>query len=230
MSSVATIPDSGHHATCDDVRTHFVYRLYATNGALLYVGITVDLGTRLTAHKRTQSWWSQVDHHTVEEAPTRADAFFLEAEAILREHPTHNKDIPTWQRYDVLRARATVSGKVITAEDRIASLERQLREQKRIVAQMQDHSLAAASLGAENDQLRSTIAEKDREIGRNAEMSDILVKSINVWRTEAQSKEQAQIFVVEGPRLVQPAAPAPTSAVPQPAKPGLIRRFLGSRA
>lgn len=92
--------------------------------------MTNDTGQRLRDHKRTKLWWPEVYRQTIDEASTRADAFFMEAAAILKEKPAYNLDIPSFDRYDVLKSRSTVAD-AMTTEDRIAALEHQLREARR---------------------------------------------------------------------------------------------------
>lgn len=67
-----------------------VYRIYDTDGALLYVGVSADFGYRWTAHARTQPWWQDVGRQTIEWHESRAAALAAEAAAIEAEKPKHN--------------------------------------------------------------------------------------------------------------------------------------------
>jgi GntR family transcriptional regulator len=69
----------------------FLYRFYDEPGVLLYVGITENLGTRLSAHAGSQRWWGQVHRMTVEMLSDRAAAEAAETAAIRAEEPLHNK-------------------------------------------------------------------------------------------------------------------------------------------
>jgi predicted GIY-YIG superfamily endonuclease len=67
-----------------------LYRFYASDDALLYVGITERLSLRWEEHARAQTWWPQVDHQTVQWLPSRERAFSAEKDAIAAENPAFN--------------------------------------------------------------------------------------------------------------------------------------------
>jgi len=67
-----------------------LYRLFATDGALLYIGITGDLSKRLARHARTKNWWPDVSRKTVTWFQTRRHALLAEATAIRDEKPPFN--------------------------------------------------------------------------------------------------------------------------------------------
>lgn len=67
-----------------------LYRFYDQQGELLYVGITLDPGTRWQAHAREKGWWRQVATVTVTWLDDRAAALEAERVAILAEAPRHN--------------------------------------------------------------------------------------------------------------------------------------------
>lgn len=67
-----------------------VYRMFSLDGVLLYVGITLDLTTRLSTHRRHKAWWPEVAHIDVEMYPTRAEALAVEHELIATDQPVHN--------------------------------------------------------------------------------------------------------------------------------------------
>lgn len=68
-----------------------LYRLFDVEGELLYVGITSALGSRLSAHRRTQPWWDEVAETAVEAFDDRRSALAAEREAIETEGPRFNK-------------------------------------------------------------------------------------------------------------------------------------------
>lgn len=71
--------------------TAVVYRAYAFSGALLYVGSTRQLRTRLLQHANFNgAWWRLCREITVEEFPSDAAARQAEAEAIRVERPVFN--------------------------------------------------------------------------------------------------------------------------------------------
>jgi predicted GIY-YIG superfamily endonuclease len=51
-----------------------LYRLFDTDGVLLYVGITRDTEKRWRQHALKKPWWPQVAERTVEWHPTRLAA------------------------------------------------------------------------------------------------------------------------------------------------------------
>lgn len=71
----------------------YVYRLYAANGLLLYVGKTYSTKDRFSQHALTQPWWDQVciELTRVETYLTEASALTAERYAIKTEHPKYNK-------------------------------------------------------------------------------------------------------------------------------------------
>lgn len=70
-------------------RDHYVYRLFAADGRLLYVGASVNLRARQRDHSR-KPWWGDVDRWQVQGPFTRTVALDREREAIISEKPTHN--------------------------------------------------------------------------------------------------------------------------------------------
>lgn len=75
-----------------EVRCHFLYRIYDSEGALLYVGITGRARRRIVEHMRQQEWWpaEQVQVSVVAFSTENA-AHHAEVVAIQRERPLHNK-------------------------------------------------------------------------------------------------------------------------------------------
>lgn len=67
-----------------------LYRLYAKDGKLLYVGITHDIIVRFGQHAARKPWWPEVARKTMVWYGSRAAAFRAEAEAIRTEKPVHN--------------------------------------------------------------------------------------------------------------------------------------------
>jgi predicted GIY-YIG superfamily endonuclease len=71
-----------------------LYRFYAADGELLYVGITQQIETRWKTHQRDKIWWNDVarkEHVWIE---TRAEAEELERTAIQTEHPRYDRTRP----------------------------------------------------------------------------------------------------------------------------------------
>jgi predicted GIY-YIG superfamily endonuclease len=67
-----------------------VYRFFAEDAELLYVGITNDVGHRWKKHETEKPWWGEVQRQTVDWFPSRAQAIIAEAAAIRAEHPKYN--------------------------------------------------------------------------------------------------------------------------------------------
>lgn len=74
----------------DYSRRTALYRLFDSEGRLLYVGITFNPRNRWAGHSATKSWWKQVVRREVEWHETRRAAESAEATAILAERPLYN--------------------------------------------------------------------------------------------------------------------------------------------
>jgi predicted GIY-YIG superfamily endonuclease len=72
-----------------NVERYAVYRCYADDGQLLYVGETGDLGTRFASHAQ-KLWFTQVRGITLEWYADELDALNGERRAIHVEHPKYN--------------------------------------------------------------------------------------------------------------------------------------------
>lgn len=68
-----------------------VYRFYASDGALLYIGVTGRLDERITAHRRKAEWWPLVASLVTEWQPNMWTALDAERAAICAEAPAFNK-------------------------------------------------------------------------------------------------------------------------------------------
>jgi predicted GIY-YIG superfamily endonuclease len=67
-----------------------LYRYFAADGHLLYVGVSNRPLARLEQHKRTHDWTVEVCRITIEWLADRASAIRAEQEAIQDESPEHN--------------------------------------------------------------------------------------------------------------------------------------------
>lgn len=70
--------------------TTSLYRHFADDGRLLYVGISLSWPARTKAHSATSRWFDQVARVEIEQFETRDDALNAEREAIIRERPEFN--------------------------------------------------------------------------------------------------------------------------------------------
>lgn len=68
-----------------------VYQMNAADGRVLYVGQTINLGSRLGTHAAGQPWWEQVATIVVEHCPDREAATALEASRIAELTPEFNR-------------------------------------------------------------------------------------------------------------------------------------------
>lgn len=71
-------------------QAHALYRFYADDGTLLYVGITLDPGARWRAHRDDKPWWQQIVNITVETYTDRCSVLDAERAAIIAEQPRYN--------------------------------------------------------------------------------------------------------------------------------------------
>lgn len=74
-------------------REHVIYRLHDANGALLYVGHTSDIATRIRSHKREKAWWPEVMSMETTAVASKQEAVEAERMAIQTESPLHNMQL-----------------------------------------------------------------------------------------------------------------------------------------
>jgi DNA-binding XRE family transcriptional regulator len=67
-----------------------LYRFFAPDGSLLYVGVTGSLRRRFVQHARSARWWQSGMRRTVAFYATETDALAAETRAILNEGPRFN--------------------------------------------------------------------------------------------------------------------------------------------
>ena len=70
--------------------THILYRFYDDEERLLYIGVTVDPGKRMSAHCHGKSWWQSVHNITMQNFSSSSDLMCAEREAIKAEDPIYN--------------------------------------------------------------------------------------------------------------------------------------------
>lgn len=78
------------NTTSRTLKRHVLYRFYDQHGALLYIGISWQVATRMQDHKRTAKWWPQVATVRFEHLPDRDAAELAETVAIRSERPRYN--------------------------------------------------------------------------------------------------------------------------------------------
>lgn len=75
--------------TAEAVRTA-LYRLFAADGELLYIGITKNLARRFERHAAEKDWWPEVSRKAIEWYETRDAAEIAEEAAIKIKKPRYN--------------------------------------------------------------------------------------------------------------------------------------------
>lgn len=94
-----------------DDRPTALYRLFSKDGALLYVGVTIDIDQRWASHERSKPWWPQVEERRVEWYANRPLALAAELNAIQTERPLHNiSGTPTAHKRRELKQDEVPSG------------------------------------------------------------------------------------------------------------------------
>jgi hypothetical protein len=69
---------------------HALYRFFAEDDSLLYIGISIHPFARMGQHRGDKSWWGEVASTTIERHPDRTSVLAAEREAIQRERPRYN--------------------------------------------------------------------------------------------------------------------------------------------
>lgn len=91
----------------EDPNPHYVYRLFAADGTLLYIGCASDVEARVYMHRATYTMVDaflihrHLDRYTSEEYPDKLAARAAERKAIAAERPILNRQHnPRWRRRD----------------------------------------------------------------------------------------------------------------------------------
>jgi hypothetical protein len=69
---------------------HHLYRHFAADGALLYVGVSLSTVHRLSGHKKHSHWFADIARVEIQSFESRAAALTAECEAVKKERPRHN--------------------------------------------------------------------------------------------------------------------------------------------
>jgi hypothetical protein len=69
---------------------HTLYRFYAEDGALLYIGITGSIPERFRSHDRDKPWYGDAARATFQHYPNRDAVLDAERKAIIAEQPRYN--------------------------------------------------------------------------------------------------------------------------------------------
>jgi hypothetical protein len=68
----------------------YVYFLVLATGEVGYIGVSRDVERRLKQHRRTKSWWTDVQYVYAEPRPSLDEALAMEADCIAVTNPCHN--------------------------------------------------------------------------------------------------------------------------------------------
>jgi hypothetical protein len=74
-----------------------LYRIFDSEGALLYVGATTNPGQRYSTHSKMQPWWDEATTITLQHLPSFDELAVAEVQAIKAEKPKYNvsnADVP----------------------------------------------------------------------------------------------------------------------------------------
>lgn len=83
-----------------------VYRIFNTEGGLLYIGSSQDPAHRVRVHTNQRLWGDEIASYTAGWHRTRKRAYAVEAAAIRAEHPLYNiRHTPLQDRLDQLWTR-----------------------------------------------------------------------------------------------------------------------------
>jgi predicted GIY-YIG superfamily endonuclease len=69
---------------------HHLYRHFAADGELLYVGVSLSALRRLQQHQQRSPWFDHIARVEIQAFQSRGEALTAERQAIATERPTHN--------------------------------------------------------------------------------------------------------------------------------------------
>lgn len=90
---------------------HYVYRAFDSYGHLLYVGCTVNVKQRMSAHGSQSKWFRFAETIAVNDYPSRSEARKVEAHAIATEGSYFNATQADIQRTQANRIASQRAGK-----------------------------------------------------------------------------------------------------------------------
>ena len=89
-----------------------LYRFYAQNGTLLYVGISISALSRYGHHRLSGDWWLQVSRMELVNYPNRVMAEEAEAVAIVNEQPLFNKTYSIFKSEEERNAAVSAAARI----------------------------------------------------------------------------------------------------------------------
>lgn len=103
----------------DFSRRTALYRLFDTEGRLLYVGIAFNPDSRWAGHSASKSWWTDVAEKRIEWHETRSAAVAAERAAIAAELPLYNKQDSPQPYEGVTTKEGTMPSRVVRIDSDI---------------------------------------------------------------------------------------------------------------
>jgi hypothetical protein len=76
--------------SANKAEAHAVYRMFDTDGCLLYVGISLSVAHRMSRHRREKQWWSDIAKIELTHYLDHDSARAAERDAIQDEAPLYN--------------------------------------------------------------------------------------------------------------------------------------------
>jgi predicted GIY-YIG superfamily endonuclease len=104
----------------------WLYRHFDAEGALLYVGITVDMPRRGREHATTSEWFERAARTTFESFLTRGAALEAERTAVIVERPRYN--IVYRRQAQLVERKQLKNARVLLKEARVLEREKELEE------------------------------------------------------------------------------------------------------
>lgn len=101
----------------DMTRRTALYRLFDTEGRLLYVGITFNPDNRWAEHAASKSWWPDVTEKRIEWHGSRTDAAAAEVAVIAAELPLYNKQDSPQPYEGVTTKDGTKPSRIVRIDD-----------------------------------------------------------------------------------------------------------------
>lgn len=103
----------------DFSRRTALYRLFDTEGRLLYIGIAFNPDNRWAGHGASKSWWVDVAEKRIEWHETRSAAVAAERAAIASELPLYNKQDSPQPYEGVTTKEGTMPSRVVRIDSDI---------------------------------------------------------------------------------------------------------------
>ncbi|EGE40818.1 GntR family transcriptional regulator [Streptomyces sp. SID4928] len=166
-----------------------LYRFYDADGNLLYVGITKDTQHRFASHRRTKSWWPEVDRNEIAWLDSPALAEEAEKEAIAREKPRHNVSANAMKVAKLTPPGKRVGYKDIADDLRRAILSGEYAPGSRLPGLNQ---LMREYASAESTVRQAFATLKSEELIRSRQGAGIFVRDLDANRKVAVPADQPQ--------------------------------------